>query len=44
MSNLAEAYNLLGRHQDALTLLMKTLEFYQRILPDYHPHIGEQRM
>ena len=40
MCNLAETYSNLGRHQDALVLKEKTLEFWQRLLPENHPDIG----
>ena len=40
MGNLAETYRALGRHQDALVLQEKTLEFCRRVLPDNHPDIG----
>ena len=40
MSNLAALYSELGRHQDALVLQEKTLEFRRRVLPENHPHIG----
>jgi len=40
MSNLAFTYYELGRHQDALVLQEKTLEFRRRILPENHPDIG----
>jgi hypothetical protein len=40
MGNLAAAYRGLGRHQDALVLGEKTLEFRQRVLPENHPDIG----
>ena len=40
MSNLAETYSALGRHQDALVLKEKTLEFWRRVLPENHPDIG----
>ena len=40
MNNLAATYSDLGRHQDALVMLEKTLEFLRRVLPDNHPHIG----
>jgi hypothetical protein len=40
MSNLASMYRALGRHQDALVLQEKTLEFYRRVQPENHPHIG----
>ena len=40
MSNLAATYSKLGRHQDALVLKEKALEFYRRVLPENHPDIG----
>jgi hypothetical protein len=40
MNNLSATYNELGRHQDALVLLEKTLEFQLRVLPENHPDIG----
>ncbi len=40
MSNLANTYGDLGRHQDALALREKTLEFRRRVLPENHPDIG----
>ena len=40
MSNLASTYSALGRHQDALVLQEKTLEFRRRVLPENHPQIG----
>ena len=40
MGNLAVMYNDLGRHQDALVLEEKTLEYRRRVLPENHPHIG----
>ncbi len=40
MGNLAATYGELGRHQDALVLHEKTLEFQRRVLPDNHPSIG----
>ena len=44
MGNLAETYRALGRHQDALVLQEKTLEFYRRVLPENHPDIGVMRL
>ena len=41
MSNLAFTYRELGRHADALALREKVLEFFRRVLPEDHPHIGE---
>ena len=40
MNNLAATYSELGRHQDALVLQEKTLEFRRRVLPENHPDIG----
>ncbi len=40
MSNLAGTYSELGRHQDALVLHKKALEFFRRVLPENHPGIG----
>ncbi len=40
MSNLAGTYSALGRHQDALAMQEKTLEFQRRVLPENHPDIG----
>jgi hypothetical protein len=40
MGNLATTYSALGRHQDALVLEEKTLEFRRRVLPENHPDIG----
>jgi hypothetical protein len=40
MSNLAVAYSDHGRHQDALAMEERTLEFRRRVLPPNHPDIG----
>jgi tetratricopeptide (TPR) repeat protein len=40
MGNLANTYSDLGRHQEALVMREKTLEFQQRVLPENHPQIG----
>ena len=40
MINLADTYGALGRHQDALVLGEKTLEYRRRALPENHPDIG----
>ena len=40
MNNLANTYSALGRHQDALVMKEKTLEFRRRVLPENHPDIG----
>ena len=44
MNNLADTYSALGRHQDALELQEKTLEFRRRVLPQNHPDIGVMRL
>jgi hypothetical protein len=44
MSNLAFTYFELGRHQDALVLQEKTLEFRRRVLPENHPDTGVMRL
>ena len=41
MGNLANSYSDLGRHEEALEMLEKTLEFRRRVLPENHPDIGE---
>jgi hypothetical protein len=38
--NLAATYSALGRHQDALVMGEKALEFVLRVLPENHPDIG----
>ena len=40
MLNLANTFLKLGRHQDALVMQQKTLEFRLRVLPENHPDIG----
>ena len=40
MSHLANTYSALGRHQEALVMGEKTLEFQRRVLPENHPDIG----
>jgi tetratricopeptide (TPR) repeat protein len=40
MGNLAAAYSGLERHQDAIVMGEKTLEFQRRVLPENHPQIG----
>jgi hypothetical protein len=44
MACLAISYSALGRHQDALVLQEKTLEFLRRVLPENHPGIGVIRL
>ena len=41
MVNLATSYSYLGRHDEALEMREKTLEFRRRVLPENHPEIGE---
>ena len=41
MGNLAETYSVLGRHDDALAMKERVLEFRRRVLPESHPAIGE---
>ena len=41
MNNLAISYTDLGRHQEAVEMEEKTLEFRRRVLPENHPDIGE---
>lgn len=40
MSNVASAYSAVGRHEHAVVLKEKTLEFRQRVLPENHADIG----
>ena len=40
MSSLAATYSALGRHQDALAMKEKTLEFMRRVLPENHLGVG----
>ena len=40
MGFLAITYSALGRHQEAVVMMEKTLEFQRRVLPDTHPQIG----
>ena len=41
MGNLALTYSALGRHDDALAMEERVLEFRRRVLPENHPDIGE---
>ena len=41
MSNLAKMLHAIGRHEDALEMQKKALEFRRRVLPEHHPEIGE---
>ena len=44
MGNLAMCFHNLGRHEDALVMQEKVLEFNRRVLPEDHPDTGEGRM
>jgi hypothetical protein len=41
MGHLAATYSDLGRHDDALAMRERVLEFSRRVLPESHPAIGE---
>ncbi len=41
MNNLAWTYSDLVRHDDALAMKERVLEFRRRVLPANHPDIGE---
>ena len=41
MNNLAVTYSNLGRHNEALAMQERVLEFLRRVLPENHPDIGE---
>jgi len=41
MNNVARSYSALGRHDDALAMRERVLEFDRRVLPENHPDIGE---
>ena len=41
MGILASTYSALGRHDDALAMGERVLEFARRVLPANHPSIGE---
>ena len=40
MINLATMFSNIGRHEDALVMQEKTLDFQRRVLPENHPNIG----
>jgi hypothetical protein len=44
MSELAVSYSKLGRHEEALAMQERVLEFRRRVLPENHPDIGEGHM
>ena len=41
MGDLALTYSNLGRHNEALAMDERVLEFRRRVLPEDHPDIGE---
>ncbi len=41
MGNIGLMYSALRRHDDALVMQEKVLEFDRRVLPENHPSIGE---
>ncbi len=41
LSNVAETYGKLGRHDDALAMQERVLLYYHRVLPENHLGIGE---
>ena len=44
MSNVAQTYSALGRHENALGMNEQALEFNCRVLPENHPHISESNV
>ncbi len=44
MHNLASSYSALGRHEEALAIRERVLEFMIRVLPENHTDIGEGRV
>ena len=44
MHNLACSYSDLGRHEEALAMMERVLEFWRFVLPENHPDIGEGRV
>ena len=44
MGNLAISYSDFGRHEEALAMNERVLEFRRRVLPENHPDIGEGRV
>ena len=44
MNDLASTYSKLGRHEEALAMRERVLEFDRRVLPENHPDIGEGRL
>jgi hypothetical protein len=41
MNNLGVTYIELGRHADALAMFEEAMDFFHRVLPLFHPEIGE---
>ena len=41
MSNMSLMYSILRRHDDALAMGERALEFMRRVLPENHPDISE---
>ena len=41
MRLLASTYSALGRHDDAIAMKERVLEYVRRVLPENHPDIGE---
>ena len=44
MNHLASSYSKLGRHEEALAMKERVLEFMRRVLPENHPDIGDGRV
>ena len=44
MCNLANSYSALGRHEEALAMRERELEFRRRVLPENQHSIGEGRV
>jgi hypothetical protein len=41
MGHLAATFSILGRHEEAVAMKERALEFRHHVLPEDHPHIGE---
>ena len=44
MGNLANSYSALGRHEEALAMMERVLEFRRLVLPETLSDIGEGRV
>jgi hypothetical protein len=44
MANLASAYAAVGRHEDALSMDERVMEFMCRTLPENHPDKGQRNV